>query len=58
MESQVFIDEKEQTILQETDNNTGEEAPMFFEIDYEKPQIVYLLKIPIGNKAEISQFDV
>lgn len=35
--------------MYESDNNTSEETPVFYEIDYSKPQINYLLRIPIGN---------
>jgi hypothetical protein len=48
LDSQVFIDEKERSIMYESDNNTSEEAPLFYEINIEKSQLVYLLRIPIG----------
>ncbi len=34
--------------MYESDNNTSEEAPLFYEINIEKSQLVYLLRIPIG----------
>jgi hypothetical protein len=50
-DSQVFIDEKERSVLHEADNNTSEEAPLFYEINQQKSRLVYLLRIPIGNKT-------
>jgi len=54
LESQVFFDEKEGSILEEKENNSGEEAPLYYDIDAAKNKAVYLLKIPVGNAFKIS----
>jgi len=53
LESQVFFDEKEDSVLEEKENNSGEDAPLYYDIDPSKNKAVYLLKIPVGNVLKI-----
>jgi len=48
LESQVFFDEKEESVLEEKENNSGEDAPLYYDINHNETKAVYLLKIPVA----------